>query len=83
MFSLQAQRWLFSIVIASNYLQLGPVVDLNGVRIGLLICADISYPEAARALALQDADIIIVPTAQAAVPAMNGYSNMTIPSVII
>ena len=60
--------------------ELGPVVELLGVRIGLLICADVSFPEAARVLALQDADFIIIPTAQAALPEFNGYSNATVPS---
>lgn len=41
-----------------------PVFDTEyGVKIGVLICYDRHYPEAARALALQGADIIFVPTA--------------------
>ena len=41
-----------------------PVAELNGARIGLLICYDIEFPEPARRLALAGADIILVPTAQ-------------------
>jgi len=39
------------------------VVDLDGVRVGVLICYDVEFPEAARALALRGADLIAVPTA--------------------
>jgi predicted amidohydrolase len=41
-----------------------PVAELGGFRIGLLICYDIEFPEPARRLALQGADIILIPTAQ-------------------
>jgi predicted amidohydrolase len=34
------------------------------VRIGLLICYDIEFPETVRALALAGADLVLVPTAQ-------------------
>jgi 5-aminopentanamidase len=40
-----------------------PVVELKGVRIGLLICYDVEFPEAARLLALAGADLLAVPTA--------------------
>ena len=39
------------------------VVECCGVKIGLLICYDIEFPEAARALALRGAQLIAVPTA--------------------
>jgi len=39
-----------------------PVIDLPFARIGLLICYDVRFPEAARSLALRGADILIVPT---------------------
>jgi predicted amidohydrolase len=38
------------------------VADLDGVRVGLLICFDVEFPEAVRALALQGAQVIAVPT---------------------
>lgn len=41
---------------------LSPVVKLNGWNIGLLICYDVEFPESARALALQGAELILVPT---------------------
>ena len=39
------------------------VVECCGVKIGLLICYDIEFPEAARVLALRGAQLIAVPTA--------------------
>lgn len=39
------------------------VVDYCGLRIGILICYDIEFPEAARTLALCGVDLIAVPTA--------------------
>jgi 5-aminopentanamidase len=39
------------------------VVELEGVRVGLLICYDIEFPEAVRLLALAGADLVAVPTA--------------------
>ncbi|WP_438027745.1 carbon-nitrogen hydrolase family protein [Sorangium sp. So ce233] len=40
-----------------------PVVALHGVRIGLLICYDLEFPEAVRGVALGGADLVCVPTA--------------------
>jgi len=38
------------------------VFEVDGVRVGMLICFDWIFPEAARALALKGADIIAVPS---------------------
>lgn len=38
------------------------VHDLGGLRVGMLICYDGSFPEAARVLALKGADLIVLPT---------------------
>lgn len=46
--------------------RIAPVVEVDGVRLGVLVCFDIYLPEPSRILALQSADIILVPTA-------NGY----------
>lgn len=43
-----------------------PVVEWEGWRLGLLICYDIEFPEAARRLALAGAELILVPTANMA-----------------
>lgn len=37
-----------------------PVCEWNGIRLGLLICFDIEFPEAARALARNGAELIVV-----------------------
>ena len=42
------------------------VCTLNGIRIGLLICYDIEFPEHARAIARQGCDLLLVPTANPA-----------------
>lgn len=39
-------------------------VDFHGVRIALLICYDVEFPESVRAAALAGAELIAVPTAQ-------------------
>jgi predicted amidohydrolase len=46
--------------IGSNF----ALAELNGFKIGLLICYDIEFPEPARLVALQGADILLIPTAQ-------------------
>ncbi|HEY9648311.1 MAG TPA: carbon-nitrogen hydrolase family protein [Chroococcidiopsis sp.] len=38
------------------------MVAIAGVQVGLLICFDVEFPEAVRTLALQGAELIIVPT---------------------
>ena len=38
------------------------VVDLGAVRVGMLICYDLRFPEAARVCALEGADLIALPT---------------------
>jgi predicted amidohydrolase len=39
------------------------VAELDGLKVGILICYDIEFPEAVRALALAGAELIAVPTA--------------------
>jgi len=39
------------------------IVELDGTRVGLLICYDVEFPENVRALALEGADLVAVPTA--------------------
>lgn len=47
-----------------SYGNLGfPVFEANGIKIGILICYDRSFPEAWRELSLGGADIVFVPTA--------------------
>lgn len=42
---------------------LNPVIEIEGWQIGLLICYDVEFPETVRELALQGAELILVPTA--------------------
>lgn len=39
------------------------LVDVDGVKVGLLICYDVEFPESVRHLASAGADVIVVPTA--------------------
>ncbi len=39
-----------------------PIIALPFARLGILICYDVRFPEAARSLALRGADVIVVPT---------------------
>lgn len=39
-----------------------PIIELPFARIGILICYDVRFPEAARSLTLRGADVIVVPT---------------------
>ena len=39
------------------------IVELDGLRIGILICYDVEFPENVRTLALKGADLVAVPTA--------------------
>lgn len=40
------------------------IVEIDGVRVSVLICYDVEFPETVRAAALGGADVVIVPTAQ-------------------
>jgi predicted amidohydrolase len=58
---------LFGDLDRSMFKELGStfsITDYHGFKIGLLICYDIEFPEPARLLALQGADILLIPTAQ-------------------
>jgi gamma-glutamyltranspeptidase / glutathione hydrolase len=52
-----------------------PIVEVAGARVGLLVCYDLRFPEAARILALRGAQMIAVPTAWVA-----GFDAQTPPS---
>ncbi len=53
------------------------VFDLDGLRVGLLICYDSAFPEATRVLALAGADLIALPTNW---PSSSGLSPDVLPS---
>lgn len=41
---------------------LAPVLDVEGIRVGLMTCYDLRFPEMAVALALQGAEVLALPT---------------------
>lgn len=45
-----------------------PVVELDGLAVGLMICYDLRFPEVARSLAVRGAELILVPSAWATGP---------------
>ncbi len=53
------------------------VFEVSGLRVGLLICYDGSFPEASRALALDGADLIALPTNW---PASSGCTPDVVPN---
>ncbi|MEH6405437.1 MAG: nitrilase-related carbon-nitrogen hydrolase, partial [Sneathiella sp.] len=40
-----------------------PLIEIDGIKLGMLICYDVEFPENVRRLAKAGADIIVVPTA--------------------
>jgi predicted amidohydrolase len=54
-----------------------PVFDTPLGRLGLLVCADNSFPEAARVLALRGAEILVVPYNVRRMPNLELYVAMT------
>ncbi len=41
---------------------IAPVLDVEGVKVGLMTCYDLRFPDMALALALQGADVLALPT---------------------
>ncbi|MEF2547755.1 nitrilase-related carbon-nitrogen hydrolase [Aurantimonas sp. E1-2-R+4] len=56
-----------------------PVVELGGLKAGLLICFDVEFPEHVRDLARRGADIVLVPTALPRSPAARFIARNVIP----
>lgn len=40
-----------------------PIFEVGGVRLGVVVCYDLRFPEVVRILALRDVDVVAVPTA--------------------
>nr|HBK6155437.1 deaminated glutathione amidase [Raoultella ornithinolytica] len=43
--------------------QIPPLIDIDGVRVGLMTCYDLRFPELALTLALNGAEVLVLPTA--------------------
>jgi len=43
--------------------EFAPIIDVEGMKVGMLICWDFEFPENVRILALQGANFVVVPTA--------------------
>lgn len=56
------------------------LVEVEGVKCGLMICYDLEFPEMARALALAGAALIAVPTALPASAGQRRVSEVLVPS---
>ncbi|SMY00822.1 carbon-nitrogen hydrolase family protein [Brevibacterium linens] len=68
-------------IVEGHYFSKGSdltLVDSPAGRLGLLICADASYPETARVLALRGADIICVSYMAPAFPNPELYSSLAV-----
>jgi predicted amidohydrolase len=57
-----------------------PVVNVDGVRVGVLICFDVYLPEPARLLSLQQAQLLVIPTANGYPYPINTISDLMIPT---
>lgn len=54
------------------------LAELDGVRLGILICYDVEFPEAVRALALAGAELVAVPTAL--MPPYDAVARILVPA---
>lgn len=43
--------------------EIAPLIDVDGMKVGLMTCYDLRFPELALSLALQGADILVLPAA--------------------
>lgn len=55
------------------------LVTIAGLKVGILICYDVEFPEAVRSLALAGADIIAVPTALPETPHAEFIASQVVP----
>lgn len=56
-----------------------PIVDIGGMKAGLLVCFDVEFPEHVRDLARRGAEIVLVPTALPRSPAAHFIARNVIP----
>lgn len=60
--------------------QLSPVVEIRGVRVGVVICYDLEMAETTRSLTLRGAQLILVPTAIANSAANENITRLIVPT---
>jgi len=60
--------------------KVSPVIECDGVLIGLAVCFDIWFPEIFRVHALSSAQLILVPTAEGYPPGVNSLIDRIIPT---
>lgn len=63
-------------MIAGN--EIPPLVDVNGVKVGMMICYDVRFPELARALTLAGADLLVLPAAWVRGPLKEMHWNVLV-----
>lgn len=56
------------------------VYAIGGLKVGMLICYDVEFPEMVRGLALNGAQLVIVPTALPAGPSARQVSRIIVPA---
>lgn len=56
------------------------VFPVGGLKVGMLICYDVEFPEMVRGLALAGADLVVVPTALPAGPSARQVSRIIVPA---
>jgi predicted amidohydrolase len=56
----------FSAMESANVMpgaEIPPLVEIDGLKVGLMTCYDVRFPELARRLALDGADVLVLPSA--------------------
>jgi predicted amidohydrolase len=57
-----------------------PIIDIGGLRVGMLICYDVEFPEWVRSLVLAGAELLVVPTALPRGGASDFVSSSLVPT---
>jgi len=60
--------------------EIADVFEINGVKVGLLVCFDIFYPEVSRVLAVKGAQVLAIPAANGNEPELFFASTKMVPT---